>query len=91
MQSLVSSRLARALRITVLEKRIQVSNTFLSRDELAELTGAKTKARQIAVLQRNGIRHWINAAGQPLVPRCVLAGVAPDREQDQAWVPNKTR
>jgi hypothetical protein len=66
-------------------------STFLSRDEIAELTGAKTKARQIAILQRNGVRHWINAAGQPVVARCVLEGVAPEKNADQDWSPNKAR
>lgn len=35
---------------------------FLTRAEVAELTGAKLRRRQISVLVRNGIRHTINAA-----------------------------
>ena len=49
---------------------------FLTRDEVAELTGAKLKRRQIAVLVRNGIRHTINAAGWPMVTRAAVEGGA---------------
>jgi len=44
-------------------------STFLSRDETAELTGAKTRAKQIAVLKRNRIRFTLNAGGWPVVAR----------------------
>lgn len=49
---------------------------FLTRAEVAELTGAKLKQRQIAVLQRNGIRHTLNAAGWPVVTRTAIEGDA---------------
>lgn len=55
--------------------------TFLSRDEVAELTGAKSRKRQIANLRQNGIRHTINAAGWPVVMRSVIEGTT-KREQD---------
>lgn len=47
---------------------------FLTRDQVAELTGAKTRARQIANLRQNGIRHTINAAGWPVVTVAVVEG-----------------
>ncbi|WP_122734896.1 DUF4224 domain-containing protein, partial [Pseudomonas viridiflava] len=40
---------------------------FLSHEEVCELTGARTKAGQIAVLARNGIRHTIKRTGWPCV------------------------
>ncbi|MCQ4164682.1 DUF4224 domain-containing protein [Tahibacter harae] len=40
------------------------------------MTGAKTRARQIANLRQNGIRHTINAAGWPVVARAVVEGTA---------------
>ncbi len=40
---------------------------FLTRAEVAELTGAQIKRRQIEVLVRNGIRHTVNAVGWPMV------------------------
>lgn len=62
---------------------------FLSRDEVAELTGAHIKRRQIAVLVRNGIRHTINAAGWPVVTRAAVEGSAQSEGQPKAWKPNK--
>jgi Domain of unknown function (DUF4224) len=49
---------------------------FLTREQVAELTGAKTRARQIANLRQNGIRHTINAAGWPIVAIAVVEGTA---------------
>lgn len=41
-----------------------------------ELTGAKTRARQIANLRQNGIRHTIHAADWPIVARAVAEDIA---------------
>ena len=49
-----------------------LSDTFLTRAEVAELTGTKRRARQIEVLQANGVRHVINASGWPVVPRSAI-------------------
>ena len=63
---------------------------FLTRDEIAELTGAKLKRRQISVLVRNGIRHSINAAGWPMVTRAAVEGGAQsEAHAHRAWKPNK--
>lgn len=64
---------------------------FLSREEVTELTGAKLKAGQIRVLQRNGIRHYINVAGWPVVPRSAVDGLPPPAAREQTWMPNKAR
>ena len=61
---------------------------FLTREEVAELTGAHVKRRQIAVLVRNGIRHTINAAGWPMVTRAAVEGGA-ESTAPKAWKPNK--
>lgn len=67
-----------------------MSALFLTREEVAELTGAKLKRRQVAVLQRNGIRHTINAAGWPMVTRAAIEGGAQSAEvQPMAWKPRK--
>lgn len=68
-----------------------MSETFLSREEIVELTGAKLKAGQIRVLQQNGLRHYLNAAGWPVVPRSALDGLPPAADREQTWVPNKAR
>lgn len=45
-----------------------------SRGEVAELTGAHTRAGQLRVLRQNGTRHTINAAGWPVVPMSAVDG-----------------
>lgn len=49
---------------------------FLTPAELAELTGYKIPAYQVRWLVRNGVRHWINRAGRPVVPRSAIDGSA---------------
>lgn len=44
----------------------------LSRDEIAELTRSKLKAKQVAFLVRNGIRHYVDAYGWPVVTRAAI-------------------
>lgn len=61
---------------------------FLSRSQVAELTGARTRRRQIDVLVRNGIRHTINASGWPVVTRAAVEGHA-EPAQTAGWTPNK--
>lgn len=62
---------------------------FLTREEVAELTGAHKKARQIAVLIRNGIRHTINAAGWPMVTRVAVEGGQSAALPPPRWQSNK--
>ena len=59
---------------------------FLTRDELAELTGYRQKHRQVARLRVMGISFWINAAGQPVVARAVIEGKKPEPRR-QEWTP----
>jgi len=61
----------------------------LTRDEIAELTRTKLKAGQAAFLRQNGIRHYVDAHGWPVVTRAAVEG---DREAAHApvsWKPNK--
>ena len=61
----------------------------LSRSEIAELTGSPQRRRQVAFLRQNGIRHYVDAHGWPVVTRAEVEGTA-SREQDSApWKPNK--
>jgi hypothetical protein len=66
---------------------------FLTRAEVAELTGAHLKRTQVSVLVRNGIRHTINAAGWPMVTRYAVEGRAGTQEEQAAtrkkWIPTK--
>lgn len=60
-----------------------------SHGEVAELTGAHTKAGQIRNLLQNGIRHSINAAGWPVVLWANLEGGKPVKATRSEWKPNK--
>lgn len=61
----------------------------LTRDEIAELTRAKGRAKQVAFLVRNGIRHYLDDRGWPVVTRAAIEG-QPDSVQTPApWKPRK--
>lgn len=60
---------------------------FLSHDQVCELTGAKTKAGQIIVLKRNGIRHTIKRNGWPCVVASALTGETFTTPEKPAWKP----
>jgi len=63
---------------------------FLSHEQVCELTGAKIKARQIAILKANGIPHTIKASGWPCV---IAANLMPHMKQKieapSEWRPRK--
>ena len=50
------------------------STTFLTKEELAELTGRKMKSRQVEWLRRSGIPFYVNAGGRAVVARAVIEG-----------------
>jgi hypothetical protein len=49
---------------------------FLTHAELAALTGYKIPTYQVRWLARNGVRHWVNKAGRPVVPKSAIDGGA---------------
>lgn len=61
---------------------------ILSRDEVAELTRTPVKTRQLEFLRRNGIRHYVDLNGRPVVPRSAIEG-EPTKPAAPAWRPNK--
>lgn len=64
-----------------------MSNTFLDREEVKELTGRTKVALQIAQLTTMGIPFFVNAVGRPVVTRAAIegrAGAAP--QPKKAWV-----
>lgn len=62
----------------------------LSRDEIAELTRAQTRRRQVAFLVRNGIRHYVDAYGWPVVTRSAVEGnQSAAQDAGPTWKPNK--
>lgn len=60
-----------------------------SQGEVAELTGAHTRKGQLRVLQQNGIRHSLNAAGWPVVPVSAIDGSGSRAEPSRPWRSNK--
>jgi hypothetical protein len=60
---------------------------FLSHEQVCELTGAKTKAGQITILKRNGIRHTIKRNGWPCVVASALTGLTATTSEMPKWQP----
>ena len=62
----------------------------LSRAEIAAMTRTPLKARQLAFLRQNGIRHYVDGHGWPVVLRSAVEGnPAPAGDTAGAWKPNK--
>lgn len=69
-------------------------STFLTPEEVAELTGVKTgRARrtreelQADWLRTSGIPYFINARGRPIIVRAVLEGRKEEQPARPAWRP----
>lgn len=72
----------------------KMSDTFLSAEEVAELSGIRTgqngKSReelQIAWLRTSGIPFWTNARGRPIIARSAIEGAS--RGQAASEAPRK--
>jgi hypothetical protein len=61
----------------------------LTRAELAELTRTKLKAGQASFLRANGIRHYVDAHGWPVVTRAAVEGTAELAQAPTRWKSNK--
>lgn len=51
-----------------------MSDLFLTKEEVAQLTGWQRKQKQIGQLRKMGILFWINAQDVPVVPRSAIDG-----------------
>lgn len=72
-------------RIEQLEK---APKTFLSPDEIAVLTGRKSKSRQIEALREMGLSFFVNGIGHPVVARSTIeGGKAVTEPPKKEWVP----
>lgn len=60
----------------------------LSRDEVRELTRTPIRARQVKFLVANGVRHYLDGHGWPVVLRSTLEPEAP-KVAPAVWKPNK--
>ncbi|MDR6381770.1 DUF4224 domain-containing protein [Paraburkholderia caribensis] len=71
-----------------------MSDTFLSPEEMAELTGVRTGRRgksreelQIEWLRTSGIPFWTNARGRPVVARVAIEGRPAAEQPKKKWQP----
>lgn len=61
----------------------------LSRSEIAALTRAQTRVRQLAFLRQNGIRHYVDLHGWPVVTRAAIEGTPERAQAKKPWRSNK--
>lgn len=68
---------------------MSAADLVLSRDELRALTRTPMRARQVAFLRKNGIRHYVDGHGWPVVLRATVEGTDTASEPRKAWKSNK--
>jgi len=66
-----------------------MSELCLSRDEVAELCRSPQRARQAAFLRSNGIKHYLDAHGWPVVLRSAVDPTEKASATRPAWKSNK--
>lgn len=66
-----------------------MSERFLSRDEIADMTRTPFRARQVAFFVRNGIRHYLDEHGWPVVTWAAVEGKSEPAQDAASWKPNK--
>lgn len=71
-----------------------MSDTFLSAEEVAELTGimvgrrGKTREElQVEWLRTSGIPFWTNARGRPIIARAAIVGREAAEQPKKKWQP----
>lgn len=53
-----------------------MSDTFLTQEEISELTGRKVRSKQIEALRQMGLAFWVNPVGRAVVTRSSIEGRA---------------
>ncbi len=66
-----------------------MSDLCLSRAEIAALCRTPQRARQARFLRDNGIRHYLDAHGWPVVLRSAVEGAPATGDAPATWKPNK--
>jgi hypothetical protein len=51
-----------------------MTSIFLSKEDVATLTGAQFKTKQVEQLRKMRLPFWVNAQGVPVVPRSAIDG-----------------
>lgn len=68
---------------------MSAADICLSRDEVKAMTRSHTRAGQAKFLRANGIRHYLDAHGWPVVLRATVEGGDTAPTAAKAWKPNK--
>lgn len=66
-----------------------MSEFELSRDEIRRMSRSHTRAGQVKFLRLNGIRHYVDAHGWPVVLRSAVEGEQA-KAAPAAWSPRKS-
>lgn len=66
-----------------------MTDLVLSKSEVAELARSRLKAKQVAFLRQNGIRHYLDAHGWPVVLRSSVEGGEAAPAAKMPWKSNK--
>lgn len=72
-----------------MEVAVSAAELCLSKQEVAELCRTPQRKRQAAFLRQNGIRHYLDAYGWPVVLRSTLQGLPAQEQAATGWKPNK--
>lgn len=62
-----------------------MTSMFLSKEEIAVLTGRKTKSKQIEALRKMGVPFFVNAINAPVVTRVAVEGNQDTKSQKPTW------
>ncbi|WP_102945264.1 DUF4224 domain-containing protein [Stenotrophomonas sp. VV52] len=62
---------------------------YLSRDDIKDLCRTPQRKRQAAFLIQNGIRHYLDAHGWPVVLWSAIEGTPEPKKAPAEWKPNK--
>jgi hypothetical protein len=60
---------------------------FLDPDDVAILTGKKSKSGQVAALRGMGIAFFVNPTGRPIVTKAALEGRIDTSNPQKSWQP----
>jgi hypothetical protein len=65
-------------------------STFLTPEDIAILTGRKSKSRQIETLRIMGVPFFVSGTGHPVVARSAVDSAAKTKAElpKKKWVPN---
>lgn len=70
----------------------EMSDMFLTKEEVETLTGRKFKSLQVEQLRKMVLPFWVNANGVPVVPRSAIEGRAEQPKPEKAkWTQPRFR